>query len=100
LIKSIALHSGYGYNQKRNTTKKQKTPQDMNAKRVLQDLEDKDMDRRDFLKYAGVFVLGIASAKTALGLVLPPVQETQLAVKDAVGRSNSGRGFGRSKYGT
>jgi len=79
---------------------KNKKPQDMNAKRVLQDLEDKDMDRRDFLKYAGVFVLGIASAKTALGLILPPVQETQFATKDTARRSNSGRGFGRSKYGT
>ncbi len=66
----------------------------MNAKTILQTLEKQDMDRRDFLKYSGMFVLGIVGSRTFLGMFLP--QEVQL--KPNV-QSNESRGFGRSRYG-
>lgn len=69
----------------------------MNAKRLLQTLEEKDMDRRDFLRYAGAAVLGIVSAKTALGLIIPE-EMTKLPAQQAP-QANAGGGFGRSKYG-
>lgn len=68
----------------------------MNAKRLLNDLEDKDMDRRDFLKYAGMLVLGVVSAKTALGLLIP---EEMTKMSSDEPKQKSGRGFGASRYG-
>lgn len=68
----------------------------MNAKRLLHNLEEKDMDRRDFLKYAGALVLGVVSAKTALGLLIPE-EMTKLPTGD--NKQKTGRGFGASRYG-
>lgn len=68
----------------------------MNAKRVLQDLENKDMDRKAFLKYSGLFVLGIVSTKTALGAFLPATERHPASAKT---QQTGRRGFGRSKYG-
>lgn len=69
----------------------------MNAKRLLQNLEEKDMDRRDFLRYTGALVLGIVSAKTALGLLIPE-EMTQLPAQSA-SQEQARRGFGASRYG-
>ena len=69
----------------------------MNAKRLLNDLEDKDMDRRDFLKYAGMLVLGVVSAKTALGLLIPE-EMTKMPTTETP-KQSTGRGFGASRYG-
>lgn len=68
----------------------------MNAKKLLRDLEDKDMDRRDFLKYAGLFLLGIVGTSSALGWVLP---ETTQYVPEKTAPHKATRGFGSSKYG-
>lgn len=65
----------------------------MNNKNILQNIRDKEMDRKDFLKYSGVVLLAAVGLKGMLTLLSPP--ETTV-VSTA---TNQKRGFGSGKYG-
>ncbi len=65
----------------------------MDKKDIIQAIRDKEMDRKDFLKYSGLVILGLAGFKTIANLLLQPESKpTAMANK-------SGRGFGSGKYG-
>ena len=62
-------------------------------KNILQNIRDKEMDRKDFLKYSGVVLLGIVGLKGLLTLLAPAEQPVVSTT------SQQGRGFGAGKYG-
>ena len=60
---------------------------------ILAKLRDKEMDRKDFLKYSGVVLLAAVGLKGVLALLAPadkPIVSTATDQK---------RGFGAGKYG-
>jgi hypothetical protein len=58
----------------------------------IQNIKDKEMDRKDFLKYSGLVLLSVVGFKGIAGILTHPEKH--------LGRSsNSGRGFGGGKYG-
>ena len=66
----------------------------MSKKDIIQAIRDKEMDRKDFLKYSGLLVLGLTGFKTIANLLLQP--ETKLGITD---KKQVSRGFGSGKYG-
>jgi hypothetical protein len=64
-------------------------------KNILQTIGDKEMDRKDFLKYSGLVLLGLVGLKTVASLLNQP--ENKLTVIES--SKNVGRGFGSGKYG-
>jgi hypothetical protein len=65
----------------------------MANKGILNKIADKEMDRKDFLKYSGVALLGVVGLKGILTLLAPPEKPV---VSTAVQQK---RGFGGGKYG-
>lgn len=66
----------------------------MDKKNIIQTIRDKEMDRKDFLKYSGLVVLGLAGFKTITNLLLQPEVKSPIET-----REQAGRGFGSGKYG-
>ncbi|HUC96776.1 MAG TPA: hypothetical protein VMR16_03900 [Candidatus Saccharimonadales bacterium] len=67
----------------------------VSKKNIIQTIKDKEMDRKDFLKYSGVALLGIVGLRgIATLLTVPDNQPTNNSDK-----KNQGRGFGSGKYG-
>jgi hypothetical protein len=65
----------------------------VNDKNILQNIRDKEMDRKDFLKYSGVVLLGVVGLKGILTLLAPPEKPVASTV------DQQKRGFGGGKYG-
>ena len=66
----------------------------MTRKNIIQTIKDKEMDRKDFLKYSGVALLGIIGLRGIVALLtVPDNQPLNNSQK------NEGRGFGSGKYG-
>lgn len=66
-------------------------------KQTLKIISDKEMDRKDFLKYTGVVLLSVVGFKAITNILLqvddePPYSNTSST-------SKSGYGFGGGKYG-
>lgn len=65
-------------------------------KNILQTIRDQEMDRKEFLQYSGLVLLGLVGLKTVVSL-LAKTDDQKLTVveppKEAV------RGFGSGKYG-
>ncbi len=65
----------------------------MDKKDIIQAIRDKEMDRKDFLKYSGLVLLGLAGFKTIANLLLQPESKPTIAT------NKTGRGFGSGRYG-
>lgn len=63
-------------------------------KDIIKTISDKEMDRKDFLKYSGLALLSVVGLKTIATLI------TQTESKKlAESQSKTGRGFGGGRYG-
>ena len=63
-------------------------------KSIIKKLGEKEMDRKDFLKYSGLVLVGIVGLKGVISLFSQ--NDTQPANLSA---QQSSRGFGGGKYG-
>jgi hypothetical protein len=63
-------------------------------KSIIKKISDKEMDRKDFLKYSGAILVGVIGLKSIAALIAhvdtPPV---------AMQTEQTKRGFGSGKYG-
>jgi len=66
----------------------------MPTKKLLQTISEKEMDRKEFLKYSGYALLGLVGLKGIANLLIP-VTNTQNKAKS----ESAARGFGSGKYG-
>jgi hypothetical protein len=64
-------------------------------KDILQTIRDQEMDRKDFLKYSGLVLLGLVGLKTIASLLNQDSQK--FITNDSIKQAN--RGFGSGKYG-
>lgn len=63
-------------------------------KAAIQKLSDKEMDRKDFLKYSGLILAGVVGLKGILSIV------SQVGMQPVASQSGqTSRGFGGGKYG-
>jgi len=63
-------------------------------KKILQTISSKEMDRKEFLKFSGIALLGLVGFKGIVNLLLS--NEPQANV---ISNESSSRGFGSGKYG-
>lgn len=68
----------------------------MIKKNIIQTIKDKEMDRKDFLKYSGVVLLGVVGLKGIATLLNSPDEST---ASNLTQKSES-HGFGSGKYGS
>jgi hypothetical protein len=69
---------------------------DVTKKNIIQTIKDKEMDRKEFLKYSGVALLGIVGLRgIATLLTLPDDRPLNSSTQ-----KSQGRGFGSGKYGS
>ncbi len=64
-------------------------------KDILRAIKSQEMDRKDFLKYCGLVLLGLVGFKTLVSL-LEQADKQILSGKDS---KKATRGFGSGKYG-
>jgi hypothetical protein len=62
-------------------------------KNIIQTISDKEMDRKDFLRYVGVILLGVVGLKGLATLIAS--SEKALTNSD----KTKGSGFGSGRYG-
>ncbi len=62
---------------------------------IIQKLGDKEMNRKDFLKYSGLLLLGVVGFKGVASL-LSQLDKTPTV---SVNSNQTSRGFGSGKYG-
>lgn len=62
---------------------------------ALKKLTDKEMDRKDFLKYSGVVLLGVIGLKGVMALLT----QAEKPIASDTQANRSGKGFGGGKYG-
>lgn len=60
---------------------------------IIQDIKNKEMDRKDFLKYSGLVILGLVGFKSVANILLQPEIKTKSLSQ------LKGRGFGGGRYG-
>jgi len=63
-------------------------------KDIIQTIRDKEMDRKDFLKYSGLALLSVVGLKTIATLLTQPEPK-----KLSESQNKSTHGFGGGKYG-
>lgn len=66
---------------------------DVVNKKLIQKIGEKEMDRKEFLKYSGVVLLSIVGLRSIANVILDE-KNTKIIVKD-----DGPRGFGSGKYG-
>jgi len=66
----------------------------MSTKKLLQTISEKEMDRKEFLKYSGYALLGLVGLKGIANLLIPSTN-TQVKAKT----ETTTNGFGSGKYG-
>jgi len=66
----------------------------MSTKKLLQTISEKEMDRKEFLKYSGYALLGLVGLK-GIANILIPIKNTQSKSKN----ESTTKGFGSGKYG-
>ncbi len=64
-------------------------------KNILKKISDQEMDRKDFLKYSGLVLLGVVGLKTVASLLFKVGDQQVITQTD----KNNTRGFGSGKYG-
>lgn len=62
---------------------------------IIKTIKNKEMDRKDFLKYSGLVALGVFGLKGVTSFLLQ--SDKKLTVVDT--KNESRRGFGGGKYG-
>ena len=67
----------------------------MSTKKLIKIIAEKEMDRKDFLKYSGAALLGVVGLKGIANLLIAPVVTQPKLAKKADTKS----GFGSGKYG-
>jgi len=67
----------------------------VSKKNIIQTIKDKEMDRKDFLKYSGVALLGIVGFRGIASLLAVPDNKPL----NSSAQTNENRGFGSGKYG-
>lgn len=67
----------------------------MTKKNTIQTIKDKEMDRKEFLKYSGIALLSIVGLKGIISLLTPSNERLTISSVD----KNENRGFGSGKYG-
>ena len=65
-------------------------------KNILQKISDQEMDRKDFLKYSGIALLGVVGLKTIATLLFRPSDQKTVVVESS---KTTSHGFGSGKYG-
>ncbi len=65
-------------------------------KSILQKISDQEMDRKDFLKYSGMVLLGVVGLKTVATLLFRPSDQKIVALDSS---KNASHGFGGGRYG-
>lgn len=64
-------------------------------KKLLQTISNKEMDRKEFLKFSGIALLGLIGLKSLVTLLLS-TDNNQTIVSS---KESNGYGFGSGKYG-
>jgi hypothetical protein len=64
-------------------------------KNILQTIKNKEMDRKDFLKYSGVTLAAVVGLKGIISIL----SEDGNQKITTVSKKDSGHGFGSGKYG-
>ena len=67
----------------------------MIKKNIFQTIRDKEMDRKEFLKYSGLVLLGLVGLKSVISILT----QTEGKVNLVETRKEVSRGFGSGKYG-
>lgn len=67
----------------------------MQKNNPIQTICNKQMDRKDFLKYSGMAFLSVVGLKGLVALLLAP--EKQISISN--NKTNEQHGFGSGKYG-
>lgn len=62
---------------------------------ALKKLTDKEMDRKDFLKYSGVVLLGVVGLKGVISLLT----QVEKPISADTASQKSSKGFGGGRYG-
>lgn len=65
-------------------------------KNILQTIRDKEMDRKEFLQYSGLVLLGLVGLKAVVSLLLK-TDDHQLTVAESP--KEAVHGFGSGRYG-
>lgn len=65
-------------------------------KNIIKTIRDQEMDRKDFLKYSGLVLLGLVGLKTVASLLNQPDNYKLTANQSS---EQATRGFGSGKYG-
>lgn len=63
----------------------------MNLKNILNRLDEREMDRKDFLKYSGLVVIGLVGLKGFINLLSPDSQPSEKTVARTFGNGRYGR---------
>ncbi|MDD3035811.1 MAG: hypothetical protein PHO93_02735 [Candidatus Saccharimonadaceae bacterium] len=66
----------------------------MAGNNIVQTIKEKEMDRKEFLKYSGLVLLGLIGLKAVASLL----DQNDIGEK-TVTNGNNNRGFGGGKYG-
>jgi len=65
-------------------------------KNILQKISNQEMDRKDFLKYSGIALLGVVGLKTVATLLFRQSDQKLVVVESS---KTTPHGFGSGKYG-
>ena len=65
-------------------------------KNIFQTISDKDMDRKEFLQYSGLLLLGLVGLKT-IATLLTKTDNSKSIIAEQHNQTN--HGFGSGKYG-
>lgn len=68
---------------------------EVSKKNIIQTIRDKEMDRKDFLKYSGIVLLGVVGLKGVASLLAAP----DSLLKNNLTQTSAKQGFGSRKYG-
>ncbi len=67
----------------------------MAKKDIIQSIKDKEMDRKEFLKYSGLALAALVGFRAVISFLAQPEQRKVIVEKN----DSTGRGFGSGKYG-
>jgi len=66
-------------------------------KNIIKTITDQDMDRKDFLKYSGLAILGLVGLKTVASLLTQSEIQRPVTINESSAKAING--FGRGSYG-
>lgn len=66
-------------------------------KNIIKNISSKEMDRKDFLKYCGVVLVGLIGFKSVAALLMESSENKKVAVVQPNSRAK--QGFGSGSYG-